>query len=404
MMERNKVKGIFLIVLAFLLLSACSEEKDLNDGYEDRVIFTSELDSYGSDGMSYIDNGTFMAHFVDSGNGTDVTVCFRPDCDHNEDDCPGNLGYCSDFLFFTDRNEYFTSHPGADGDVSYGVHDICLMKADRGGTNRKEIFTIRDGQQGLAAAYRDGYLAYAYRESDKPERTAYKLNEELDEYRTGLYLFDLENEKAVQVEYLEAVDTSISTVNIEDGILYYLVSYFDRKMDFDFGGEVDWNEVVEFREKYAHQQLYSYEIATSEKKLLWEGTGESVSLYGDGYLIKDAGKEDEILYIMTEGNLFSPLNGEALTELMGRPGRTGLYLNGSDLFFICDGKLSVYDTITGNVSEHGRLSEGDCELRILAVVGGKVYYSEYTQTLFEIMCVPLDDFMECDLSGAVQMR
>lgn len=404
MIKNVKICGkIIMLMLMLFILSSCSEKSEDRSEYEDHVIFTSFIESFGSDGYAYVDVGKNMAHFVDAGNGTDATVCFKPDCSHNEEECPGYLGYRSDFLFFTDKNEYFTAYPGSDGDTSAGVHDISLMKADLGGTNRKEIFRVKEGQQGISASYRDGYLAYAYRETDVPERIAYKPNEELDKYRCGLYLFDMENEKTVQVEYMEATEGTISTVNIEDGKLYYLVCYYDEQMNLE-GSEIDWNAVMEFRKDNEHQKLYSYDIETTEKTLIWEGTMENVLLRGEAYMISDEYNGTGIRYILMDGKLTVPAHKEKLSEKISNPGITGIYFYKGEVFLVCDGKIEIYDIESGEINEPESQGKNEGLMRVDAIVGERVYFSKYSNQMPEIYCIGIDDFRRAELSDAVRLK
>ena len=139
------------------------------------------------------------------------------------------------------------------------------------------------------------------------------------------------------------------------------------------GSEIDWNAVMEFRKDNEHQKLYSYDIETTEKTLIWEGTMENVLLRGEAYMISDEYNGTGIRYILMDGKLTVPAHKEKLSEKISNPGITGIYFYKGEVFLVCDGKIEIYDIESGEINEPESQGKNEGLMRVDAIVGERVH-------------------------------
>ena len=397
-MERKKALGIVAMFFGLLfwgaVLVACGKD---NAGHEAEVYFDI-WGSYNREGMMNQKEG--YAYFTDAQNGKSVCVCSKPDCIHLSGECDGYVSQDSQFLFMNETNEFFLYRNRADD--SYSLNDMIMMKTDRDGRNRKTLAVLEDAQNGIDAAYDDGWFALCYcRTFDFDESNGRAgAVPKLEKYKAGLYLVDTETGKCVLADEVEGYDAMFCKAAIKDGKVYYLMWYCDCKIDYSMGYE----EASRQMGMYMHKSLCCYDIKSGKKEEIWTGSNEEVSCRGSHFVIKT---KEGIRYF--DGDEEMKMKNKAeLDRYIGDDRNTPLFFFGDKACFFYYGKGYLYTLETGEISSlaGGKLDDIGIE-SIDAVTDDRIYFygkfGEGQEAVNNLYAVSEADFFMGDISKAQKM-
>lgn len=394
---KNVLRIVTLVMGLFLtgaVLTACGEDNNRNEA----PVYFDIWGSYNHDGMLNVKEG--FSYFTDLQSGESVCVCSRPECGHDSGECDGYVSIDAQFLFMNDTNEFFLYRNRADD--SYSLNDLIMVKADRDGRNRKTLAVLEDAQNGIDAAYDNGWLALCYlKQFDFDESSGRAgATPDLEKYKAGLYLVNTETGEIIPADEEEGYDAMFCKAAIKDGKVYYLKWYCDQKIDFDSG----YDEGLRQQALYMHKSLCSYDIKTGKKKEIWTGSNESVKTMGSYFIIIS---EDGIIYLDGEEEM-ELKNREELDKYFDGGWSTQMYFTEECALFSYMENIYHYDMETGKISvlADGKLDNAGIT-GIDAVVGDMIYIYMKTEnegiSVSNLYAVPLSDFLRGDISKAQKM-
>lgn len=181
--------------------------------------------------------------FYDEGSDTIVPLCNRPECQHNSSDCTAFVKTAIYNLFVNSKHDkLFLSYTlAASADTEYPISSIYSM--DMNGGNRREVFRLSKGTLYRDFAFDGNTMYFFYDDVDDNGSAFYNLVQ-LD-YQTGKHVV------------LDVFHERIKLVGAFDNFLI-LESYSGTLTEFG-------------------SELYTYNIDTKEKTLVFSYSSQSIS-------------------------------------------------------------------------------------------------------------------------------
>ena len=298
----NKI--IVIVLIISLVVVGCDSKnynKSENDPLMDsdyEVIFPNNSFSISKTGICKVESG--IAHFWDAATKYGTVLCSKPNCSHEKQKggigstCDAFLGNRVDLLFVKNQSIYYISDMESGNNGLSSIFDRKLMKADINGKNRKTIFEFKDIQEvgGINCAYVfDEWFTFGYCVSDIRKETDDIVLGKSDKRRAGIYLVNLETEKALLINEMIEYGAYCWYPFIDGNKLYYLYSYrTDDVNPMDFDNQEEYYEKVTDSYRW---DLYYYDLKTGNNMLVCRHDGKVtfVSKPSDGYYIFDTDTE-----------------------------------------------------------------------------------------------------------------
>ena len=276
--------GIITATVAAVCILLNIRKQKSNKTFDDYVL-AERLITFGDEGILFSDSG--MLKYYDAASGQGAYICDKPECRHlkNDSECFAvfnvmieSSAYYNDSLYYLSISE------------DYGILATDLWIADKNGSNRRKLLTLKDMQYIYKAVFTENRLYI------------YSLNQEVSlDYETGMY--DTSDKRKVvitsvdldslQVEYLVSKEDYqaciVSNICCTKDKLYYIYSYQD--VEIEYGPDLDYTpEFQEFEKQHTYHQLFCLDLDSKEEKCLYEGKN-----------IRDiAAIDDKLFYLVEE--------------------------------------------------------------------------------------------------------
>ena len=279
---------VYIILSVVLLLTACNKKIDEFDT-------TISIGTIAGD-ETYNDMGVFnsedgIVYYCDPNTGIRTPICTKINCDH-QGISPTNPSPECDAYFST-----FVNCTAIVGDSFYcvtcpedqGFYNKEFIKSDKNGTNRKVLYKTDSVSIFSSGIYEDGYLVYSYYNQDD------KDGNRLEKNQIGMIIINLQNEEVTRIELQDSYSGKILTANVDDGKVYYMLSYNTENIsDYDYDYIVS-DEGKEKLKDISRIEIWKYDMESGEKSL-FDTKGEDATEYclGFGYLLKGYENNDKI--------------------------------------------------------------------------------------------------------------
>ena len=374
-----KTKMFIYVVTMIVLLSfltGCSgkdsEEKRsfINDNKNDEMVIRNSFVSYNNRGACYISDG--YAKYQEAGTGKKIALCTKPNCTHGEkgnwqtEICDAYLGANPGFLIMNNTNLFFITCP-TDTTQSF-FFDRVLYKSDLDGKNRKQVALLKDVENVNVGAYENNWLALAYIVSDERENVGKPDSEELDKRISGVYLINTENGEKRHIRELQEFSANCYQVYIYDGILYYTFLYYKEFLDYSQYQPKDYYERLK---DVVVQEMWAYDIASGNEKMVWQGSDEFIETPCNGYIMIHNDIETIFLY---KGEEVARYQNEKLAE--HTPAFINKYVYEGKVYMTDETKVWNMDIETGKIENVAEGKLDDLKInRIEAIMDETVYFT-----------------------------
>lgn len=393
---------VLLCLLLCLLAAACSGDEgngsDSGDGSggitaepgkpteavkNSRAFFDPFLNNMTmTEKYAFIPRGSVGARYFDVASRSDVLFCFEPNCEHQGlryDDRQKNVGdHCAAWCV-GDSVFYLT------GDYGYYFQWPNLVQTDRQGMNQKTIGKVDEPLDSqFYQLYTDQYyfttaqICYEHtkvEEEDGSER--WLLGDRLEKEIGAVVMMSLTDGTSKFIFRDEGhYSGCVSDLYEYQNHVYFINTYLDvpfeslRQTNAD---RTDWLEVDIENSKHFYVELYDYDIAADELKLILRRDKQRTGFrFGDGYILQFVDGYSE------EGPKLYKMNGEFLADLPWSVGDR-IITDGTPIFTYWKDNvrtLRMYDIEKGEVLREIIVNDGEFNLHV--AVGDSYYGTAYS--------------------------
>ena len=318
------------------------------------------------------------ARYFDVASRTDVLFCFEPNCEHlgwkldpwtntwHGDHCAAqSLGRNSFYL--TDECGYYFDSPN-------------LIRTDRQGLNQKTIATVDEPFEiQMYELYTDEYycstfgIAYEHiNDTESRGEVTWLVGDPLEKRISGVVMVSLTDGSSRYVfRDGEHYDTSVTDLYEYENHLYFVDYYCDVPFDSlrQYNDDMsDWQEVDRENQKHRHAELYDYDIATGELRMIFRrddlGTGFR---FGNGFILEYSD------HISGDGAKLYRMDGELIREMPWKVSDS-MHTDGTPILSTWESgvtKYRMYDIDKDEVLREIDIPDGVFHLRVAV---GNSYY------------------------------
>ena len=383
----NRMKKLIIlfgsILLITIILTGCSTKND------NHFMTTVSMGSMGGDN-TYNDYGVFNAengivYYCDPENGTRTPICTKINCEHQG---------ISQTNPFPECNAYFSTFVNCTavlGDSFYcvktpeneGLFIKEFIKSDVDGTNRKVLYRADDICYFGSGRYEAGYFVYTfYNQEDKD-------GNKLEKNQIGMVILNLATDEIKRIDIEDAYSGKILTTNINDGYIYYMLSYNSEDLS-----KYDYNYIVSEEGKEKLKDISKIEV--------WK-----INIENGEKSIYDISTEDMSSYRLDYGYLMKGYDGDKTFEFTELSTGKKYYINDDNIqganIMMCDqgvlitkdGTVRLYKYGAYQIEKIGEYEED--YLGIQWVTDNWVYVLRETGGSYRYSVCPRKDFFNGDL-------
>ncbi len=341
----RKIAFKCITILMCITFTSCFSNSDKSADYGNKVVIgMGGIETYNDDYILYTKNE--MLHYFDTTNNTDTIVCNKPQCKHTPPssqnrtpDCDGYVGdaYC---FVMDDNYLYYFYSPENSG---FTTKNIC--RANKDGSDKKDIESLENVQNFLYGYYADGYLIFSYR------NTFDENGEDLEKLESSFVYVDLSAGKASKSPLKKDYGATTYNLYMQNNKIYSKYTYETEKIDFEKWQDNMGDEFNEYASKITKYEINCFDLDSGEEHTVYEGDGSWEISMGNGYACLISNDEIKCLNLDTK----------EIDEIeLGTDGYT-LIIDGDDIVFInySESILKRYSTDKKKIIEEVKLESNN---------------------------------------------
>lgn len=269
------------VILVAIIMTGCSSKKD--DHFMTTVSRGTMAgdDTYNDYGVFNAENG--IVYYCDPETGTRTPICTKINCEHQGISLTNPFPEC---------NAYFSTFVNCTAVIGDSFYCVVtpenesffikeFIKSDVDGTNRKILYRAEDISCFGSGRYEAGYFVYTfYNQEDKD-------GNELEKNQIGMVILNLATDEIKRIDIDDAYNGKILTTIINDGYIYYMLSYNSEglsKYDYDYIASPEGKEKLK---EISKVEVWKLNMESGERSIYDTGTEDMSSYKLDfGYLMK----------------------------------------------------------------------------------------------------------------------